>query len=314
MPPSSSERSGLPGTLSRLDRRVVPSLQRGARAVARGLGAPLRLVARAEDRAFPGLVRRVVPAWRVLALLAAVIVVLGSAVHLQRYPDLRDAQREVAAGDQDPSVGTPPAGGIDPMDVSGRTVGPRPGTPLDPYVVERQAALAELPAGAAVAAVVSFEEYVTAEGALGLVPEGVRVLRAQYRIPAEGEQPRETEVTDDAVAGIEAAISEALAPIEEEITEVEALLDSDTVDDPSFQADLERRLSELRAVRNILQAAPAVVFALVVEGSAEDLRALAEHEAVRLVDPAPVGADPARTSFYGLLPEDRDDASFGSAG
>lgn len=294
----------------------MPALQRGARAVARGLGAPFRLAARVEERLFPGVVRRVVPGWRLPALLAAVIVVLASAVHLQRYPELRDAEREAAAGeqDQDPSVGAPPDGGIDPLDVTARSVGPRRGQALDAYVAEREDALGDRAVDDTAVAVISFEEYVTAADALALLPDDARVLRAQYRIPAEGEQPRETVVDDDAAEGIDAAIAEALAPIEDEITEVEALLDSDTVDDPSFKADLERRRDELRAVRNLLQASPAVVFALVVEGPVAELRALSERDDVRLVDPAPVGADAEDTVFYGLLPEDRATASFGAAG
>lgn len=314
MAPPLPERRGIPGVLARLDRRVVPAMQRGARRVARGLGAPLRLVARAEERAFPGLVRRVVPAWRVPALLAAVLVVLASAVHMQRYPDLRDGQGELADGpDQDPAVTAPTAGEVDPLDLSGRSVGPRQGAELDPYVAERRAALAALPADASAVAVVSLEEYATATEALALLPDDVRVLRAQYRIPAEGERPQETRVEEeDAVAGIESAIADALAPIEDEITEVEILLASGTVEEPGFEADLERRLSELQAVRNLLAAAPAVVFAVVVEGAVEDLRVLAEHDAVRLVDPASPGADAEEVAFYGLLPEDRGEASFGA--
>ncbi|MBW3619348.1 MAG: hypothetical protein KY461_03825 [Actinobacteria bacterium] len=314
MAPSLPERRGLPGALARLDRRLVPALQRGARRVARGLGAPLRLVARAEERLFPGLVRRVVPGWRVPALLAAVLVVLASAVHMQRYPDLRDGGGEVADGPRAPAAAAPTTGAVDPLDLSGRSVGPRQDAELAPYVAERKAALAELPADGSAVAVVSFEEYTTAAEALAAVPGDVQVLRAQYRIPAEGERPQETLVpADGAIAGVESAVAAALAPIEDEITEVESLLASDTVEDPAFEADLERRLSELRAVRNLLEAAPAVVFALVVEGPVTELRVLAEHGAVRLVDPAPAGADAEETAFYGLLPEDREFASFGTA-
>lgn len=301
------------GPLSRLDQRVVPRLQRGARAVATALGWPLRLVARAEDRVAPRLVRRVVPAWRVPALVAAIIVLLASAVHLQRYPDLRDGQvaQELA---EDPAVGPSEAGAIDPLTVGGRAVGPASGERLDGYVEGRTAALAELPDDATTVAVVSLEEYATAEDAARLVPEDLEVLQVQYRIPAEGERPQETRVDpDDVAASVAAAVEEAAAPIAGEIVEVETLLASGTVEDPAFEADLERRLSELRAVRNLLEAAPLVVFALVVEGPVADLRALAQRDEVRLVDPAPPGADLRDVAFYGLLPEDRDRASFGAA-
>lgn len=315
MPSSLPERSGLPRSLARLDRRVVPPLQRGARAVARGLGAPLRVVARAEERLFPRVVRRVVPAWQVPALLAAVIVLLASVVHLQRFPELRDAERGAAPGAEDPSVGAPPADELDPLDLSARSVGPRQGDALDEYAAARQDVLAGLAPADSRLAVVSFEEYATAEAALAAVGDDVQVLRAQFRIPAEGERPRETRTADaDAADSIAAAIAQAVAPIEDEITEVEALLGSGTVDDPAFEADLERRRDELRAVLNILESDPAVVFALVVEGTGAELQALAERDAVRLVDPAPEVADPDTTAFYGLLPEDRASASTGSVG
>lgn len=305
---------GLPASLARLDQRLVPRMQRGARRVARGLGAPLRLVARTEERFFPRVVRRVVPAWRVPALLAAVIVVLASAVHLQRFPELRDAQREAASGVGDPSAAQPTGDEVDPMDLSASSVGPRQGEEIAPYVAERQPVLADLEAEEDVAAVVSFAEYVTAEEAVSALPDDVRVVRAQYRIPAEGERPREvTADGDDPAAEVDAAIQEALGPIEDEITEVQALLDSDSVEDPSFLADLERRLSELASVRNLLQAAPEVVFALVVEGPVDGLQALAERDDVRLVDPALPGVSSDEVAFYGLLPEDRETASFGSA-
>lgn len=312
MSPPEEGREGLPASLARLDQRLVPTLQRGARRAARGLGAPLRAVARLEERLFPRVVRRVVPAWRVPALLAAVIVVLASAVHLQRFPELRDAAREAA--DAPAAAPGRTSGEVDPMDVSASSIGPRQGDDLGAYVAERRPVLAALASDDDVAAVVSFSEYVTAEEGVAALPEDVRVLRAQYRIPAEGERPREIDVDPaDPVTDIEAAIAGALGPIEEEITEVEALLDSGTVEEREFEADLERRLSELVSVRNLLEAAPEIVFALVVEGPVDGLQALAEHTDVRLVDPAPPGADAADTAFYGLLPEDRDRASFGSA-
>lgn len=312
MPPL-LERRDLIGALARLDRRLVPALQRRSREAARTLGSPLRSLARLEDRRVPGLVRQATRHWRLGVLLLAALGVLGSAVHLQRFPELREARRaEQRAADAPrprPVEGPAPAGEAPP------TVGPAQGDDVEEYVAARRAALATLPDDGAAVAVVSFRSYLRPDEIRDLLPGELTVTGAQYRLPAEGEVPSHLDVPDgDLTARLDRAIEQAMAPLLTEIGEVRTLLESGTVDDPAFERDLERRLSELQAVRNLLDSGHKVVFAVVVEGPVAALRELSGHDAVRLVDPAPAGEDPDGDDVYGLLPEDRERASFGRPG
>lgn len=302
-----------PGALARLDERVVPSLQRGARRAARVLAAPLRVLGRWEERVAGGRPLRFAARNRQLVLLVAVtIAAAGSFVHLLRYPEIRDARRASELAGREQTVREPTA----PVDVAGDgvgTVGPVLGRSLDDYVDERREALVELGADAERLAVVSFDEYVTPEAVADVLPEGVRIRFAQYRIPAEGERPLETEVVrDDLVGSVDRAVEAVLGPILTEIEEAERLIDSGSVEDEAFLEDLRRRVSELEAVRNLLDSTSRVVFAVVVEADGETLRTLAEADGVRLVDVAEEPLDASRSSFFGLVPEDRERATFGS--
>lgn len=307
--PDPTERRDVIGVLARLDRRVVPGLQHGARGGVRAAGAPLRGLRRLEDRLLPRLVGAVAAAWRGLALLVAVIAVLASAVHLQRYPELRQAERLAQAQGREQQLRVP--GGRDRA--GDGVIGPTVGADVDDYVERRRDALDQLDPGTVTVAVVSFDDYLTPQRAAELLPSPARVLAAQYRLPAEGERPLETEIVGGDLPGsIDRALEEALAPILDEIEEVRALLDSGTVDDPAFEADLERRLSEVQAVRNLVDSSQRVVFAVLVEAPAGRLQTLARQEDVRLVDPGASVADTDETVFYGLLPENAEDVGFGA--
>jgi hypothetical protein len=310
-----SDRPDPIGALARLDQRVVPVVQRGARAVVQGLGCPFRLLRRLEDRYAGRLVHGGTGTWRAIALTAAVVATVGSALHLQRFPDIRDA-RATAAADAPQRVGVPGgaaergAGGAAPA--AGVVVGPPVGAEVGAYVAERRDALAALPDGATRLAVVSFDDYRAPDQVAAALPEAVVAHLVQYRLPAEGEPPLETEVVAGDVTGsVSRAVEAAVQPVLAEIDELRGLLASDTVDDPAYEAEYERRLSELQAVRNLLDAGQRVVFAVVVEGPAGALRDLAGQPGVRLVDLADGDARPNDAAFYGLLPEDRDQATFG---
>jgi hypothetical protein len=313
--PRPTERRGPVGALARLDRRVVPALQRGSRRLVRGLSWPLRAVARLEDRAAPRLVRLGMRSWRGVALAAALIATLGSAVHLQRYPDVRDARRQAAAGQpgepRSVSGGEPADAGTGASD----PVGPAVGEDAEEYVASRREALEALRGADERLAVVSFSDYRTAEDVAALLPAELVVHLVQYRLPTEGARPLQAEVTGDELTDVVGrAVDDAVEDILAEIDELRTLLESDTIDDPDAEADFERRLSELQAVRNLLDATPAVVFAVVIEGPVSALTELARRDDVRLVDPAPEGADATASAFYGLLPEEREEVSFGTAG
>lgn len=300
----------MPNPLLRVDERVVPTLQRAARALARGLGAPLRWLARWEEGVADGrLVAVIERRSRVVVLLAVAIAFGGSAVHLQRYPELREAQRQAASPDPDPVATLPGETATTPQVV---TVGPALGEDLEAYVAQRQAALAGLPDAQRALAVVSLTAYADAAAVAEWLGPDTVPLQAQYRIPADDAAPSSVEVLGGDLEGaVSRAVAAARAPIAEEEQAAKDLLASGTVEDEGFREDLELRVSELQAIRNLLDSGAPVLFAVVVEGPISSLRALAERDDVRLVDPAPPGAAQDTAIFYGLLPEDADEASYG---
>lgn len=304
-------RWSLPALLARIDREVVPLLQWLARAVAWLLGWPFRTLTRAELRTRLG---RSLHRNGGLVLLAAVAVAfLGSAVHFQRYPDLRAGAiaSEPLPGSDEPAIEPGPAG---PTDDAPAAVGPALGADVEEHLQRRAAALDALAGDEPRLAVVSYDEYRTPDAVLATLPEGTDVLEVQYRLPAETERPRQLETDREGlVADVEGAVDVARDEFAAEEHEVQRLLDSDTVEDEEFRADLELRLSELQSIRNLLDTAAPVVFAVVVRAPGGELRALSVHEGVRLVDVAPPGADAEAIVFYGVLPEDRDRATFGRA-
>lgn len=300
----------LPALLARLDHEVVPLLQWSARAVAWLVGWPFRTLTRAELRTRLG--SRLHRHSSVLAFVAVVIAFLGSAVHLQRYPDLRD--EALAADPELPGEGSAADSTRDTSsEVDGPVaVGPVLGSDVDGHVRRAGISLDDLEGGEVRPAVVSYGEYETPESVLASLPEGVEVLSVQYRLPSQEERPQRLETARDGLAAaVQAAVAAAHEAFAEEEDEVQKLLDSDTVEDPAFREDLELRLSELATIRNLLATEAPVVFAVVVRAPAEALRALSEHDAVRLVDVAPSGTDADDAVFYGVLPEDRDRATWG---
>lgn len=310
---SGPSRWSLPALLAALDREVVPLLQWLARASAWLLTWPFRTLTRAELRTRPG--RALHRHGGLVLLAAATIGFLGSAVHLQRYPELRGtdgAGEERALPGED---GAPAAGSELPGEEGPVEVGPVIGAAIGDHASRRTAVLAELPGDEERLAVVSFREYRSPRAAVDALPAAADVLGVQYRLPAAGERPQRLDATrTEVVTAVAAAVEEARAEFASEEDEVRRLLDSGTVEDEDFREDLELRLSELETVRNLLATDAPVVFALVVRAPVADLRALSEHDAVRLVDVAGADADSAAIVFYGVLPEDGDRATFGRQG
>lgn len=304
MSSSSGPRWTPPALLERLDREVVPVLQRSARSVAGLLGRPFRAVTRAELRTRLGraLHRNV----GLLLLGAVAIAFLASAVHLQRYPGLRDADALSAGGSTGALPGARGAGAASPA------VGPVVGADVDDYLERAGAGLDDLPGDDPQPAVVSYGEYRTPEEVLASLPATAEVLSVQYRLPSEQERPQRLDTDRDGlVATVEEVVEGAREQFAEEEREVQRLLDSGTVEEESFREDLELRLSELATIRDVLAGEAPVVFAVVVRAPPDDLRALSEHDAVRLVDAAPGDDDGSGLVFYGVLPEDQDRVTYG---
>ncbi|MDX1620592.1 MAG: hypothetical protein R3320_06360 [Nitriliruptorales bacterium] len=299
--------------LRQVDGSAVPALQRAARGSIRVLGRPFRAVRRWEDRSWFGVVAR---HRGVVAFVAVAIATAASAVHFDRYPDILAAEAEARAAAERQTVRVPgtSAGDGQPSLAGGAVeIGPPVGVDLERYITDCHEELAEFGDGEeAIVAVVSFDAYLEPGEVLERLPEDVTVRFAQYRIPAEGEPPLETEVVGgDLAASIDRAIGDALEPIRAEEAEVEKLIESGTVEDEEYLADYERRLSELRSVKNVLETGAPVVFAVVVEGPVGALQQLVDAERVRLVDPAPGETDLDSSAFFGVRPDDTDRATYG---
>ncbi len=291
------------GALQRLDAILVPRLQRGARATGRALGSPARALAWVDRHVAGGrLARAVVDRRALVAFLVVAMAFVGAATNFQRYPELRS--REAQQGD-----GGPPAPAATGDEAGGPVaIGPRTDARVGDYARQRREALEEAPTGEPRVAVVSFDAFVTgaeADEALG----GLEAHRLQYQLPERDPQPTTVDVEGSVDATVSALVDELVEELRTEEEDVRSTLE--TVDDEEFRADYEVRLEELVALRNILQQRPAIVFAVVVEAPTEDLREVADHPGVRLVDLGPREADPATTPAFGLLPSDRDRATFG---
>ncbi len=290
--------------LQRLDERALPAIRAALGAFGRVLLLPFAVLRRVDDgvaggRLADGLHRN----RQLLALLAALIAFTASFVHLQRFPE----QAPLAA--ERPL----PDGGEGGGSADGGAVGPEVGADTGSYIEERTRALAAAEGGSRLA-VVSFTEYVTAEEAAALLPDELEVHRVQVRIPADGADPLDVPVEDDLAASVRATLAAQREQIAEEEREFVRLLESDTVTDEEFRQFYEAEVERLTAIRNLIDSGAATVFAVVVGGDVATLRDLAESDAVRLVDLAPEGADPAETPFYGLLPDGGGTVSHGTLG
>jgi hypothetical protein len=298
--PDPARRPRGPNALDRLDDRVVPALQRGARRASSTLATPFALLVRAEDRLAGG---RIVEAlWSrraVLALVTAALFFAGTYAHLVRYePGTEPGEAPVGAG-------------VEAEPVSGATIGPAIGQDLGVYEDERRDALADASDDADRWAVVSFGDLLDGEEAEDVLGP-VEVGSAQLIPPGEGQEPFEVPVDGDLAAAVTDAREAQLEEVAAEEEEFRRLLDSDTITDAEYEEFYTEELERLAAVRQQLDDGVGTVFAVVVEADVSTLRQLQEHGDVRLVDLAPEAVDPGSSTFYGLLPSDTQTASWGT--
>lgn len=296
--------------LRRLDDRIVPLLQRGGRRLGRGLLAPFRLLNRAEERFLGWLFR---PLWRrrqLIAFAAALLTFAGAFVHLQRFDP--SGPSEVAADEgRDTSLDT----SDDAPTTAGTVVGPTIGEDLAAYAQERVEALEDADGDEHRLATVSLVDYATAEEVAAILDETLDIHAVQLRLPGDGEEPFQVELEgEDLEVAVEAALVDERERIADEEGEFQRLLDSETVSDPEFAEFYEAEVERLRTMRNLIDGGSGLVFAVVVEGEIETLRALLAHDDVRLVDLADGDAEREDVAFYGLLPEETGTASYGHFG
>lgn len=297
--------------LGRLDEALVPRLQRGARPIGRLLALPARLLHGLDRRVAGGRPARAAAEHRGLVAFVVVGLMFGAvAVHAQRYPVLQERARQQAENQGGPVAADDvvPGGDNDAEPVG--AVGPLAGSQVDPYLASRAEVLATAPEDEARVAIVSFTGFLEPAEARELL-DGVEVHLVQYRLPERTPRPAEVDVADEGVVTtLQREIAQLVTDLRAEEEEVSSTLESG-VEDESFRADYEARLDELGALRNTLTSDPAIVFGAVVTGPVGDLRSIADHADVRLVDLAPAGTEVDATTFYAVLPTDDARFSFG---
>ncbi len=289
--------------LGRLDDAVVPRLQRavrapgtGLRSLDRGIGDGQFALFMTRHRAFASLV--------IAGLLFG-----ATAVHAQRFPELQEQQR--LAANQTPTSGGSEADDPTLPSRPVTAVGPLDGAQVAPYLAERQVIVDALAPDDEVVAVVSFGDYLDPNEVALLLPDGLVVHEAQFQLPERDPVPGTVEVADGDLAGaVGRHIDLLIAQLRSEEGEVQSLLDSG-VESEDFRADYEARVDELRTTRNLLASGGEILFAVVVSGTAADLRELADEEAVRFVDATTGTVDVDTATFYGILPTDRERFSYG---
>ena len=172
------------------------------------------------------------------------------------------------------------------------TIGPLPGATLEAYERSARRTLAE--AEGRLDAVVSFSRYLTEADARAIVPGGSPLL-----VAAPSGSPR-------VVTDLAAWATEERAAAEAERGELEALIP--TVDDPAFATQYRRDIARLERLRDRIDPGGRIVYGVVVKDDVRELRALAKHRDVRLVDVARPGVGEV-TTFRGIRPEETDVAN-----
>ncbi len=181
--------------------------------------------------------------------------------------------------------------------------GPVPGTELDTYIEQQEAAMAEAPAGRTRAAIVSLVHYDDAdaidrlldeiEREAGVRPEPLALLAAVPGSP-------EAVVRGEFDEWVETQRQE----VEAERAEIERLLP--TVEPGTeFAAFYTEELARFDRILTLLDADGELVHGVVVEGAVGALRRLAEDGDVRLVDLVD-GRVTDDTVARGLRPEETD--------
>jgi hypothetical protein len=271
------------------------------------MNGPLRTLDALDRRLIPGLARR--PELAVVLLgalflgagLARVVIVSEQAqpppVEVVTIAPVAPEQRVPPA--DDPVVQGPPA----------FPVGPAQGIDVEAYVAQRRAVLdaaaAAEDAAAPTVAIVSFERYLTpADAAAVSVP--VRPFAVRYRLPVDDP------FVGDALSaltrgrvGIDVGILGSLLPALQDLAERARSQAADLEGAPAGGPDAALRNRLLAAGALVGPSGCACVYALEVQGTVGELRALADDEAVRLVDIAPPGARAGAIAFTALLPEER---------
>lgn len=190
-------------------------------------------------------------------------------------------------------------------------VGIRPGTPVIGYLEDAQERLQKLAAtpDASLLALISFDQYITAAEAAQLAAP-TKPTRAFYAPRGTGVAPGTTayasvvNITVDLPAQLAAAANNLLR--EAKAQEAFAATIAGVNDEERAQkAEQLKDAKTLRAQAKALAPGCACVFAVLVRGPARVLLELSRRPGIRVVDPAPAGAQTGLLDFFPLRPETR---------
>lgn len=266
------------GVLAGLDDRALPAVAKALRGVARAV----RSVAGPD-----GLVGRRVAPWvrREPVIAIAMACVAFAAILIA-----------VTGGDEKGSV-RPPSD-VGPRLVAGAPLGPVTGATVSSYesqASQRRAALNRLAGSQQLNAVVDLNTYLSAQAIDAMLANtpGIRVLRGFARVPPPQRAGVHVLLTS-ADTGLSTALTVAQQAAGEVALHYERLL-SKSITSPSTDLQTKvaagaARAAAARIDANGLGPTCGCVFSLVVAGPVAQLEQLSHQAAVRILDPAPVGA------------------------
>lgn len=190
-------------------------------------------------------------------------------------------------------------------------VGIRPGTPVAAYLADAQSRLERLAVtpDASLLALISFDQYVTAAEAAQLAAP-TKPTRAFYAPHAKGVAPGTTayasvvDITVDLPAQLRAAAASLLREAKAQ-ADFAATIPGVNAEERAQKAQQLKDAAQLRAQAVALAPGCACVFAVLVRGPARVLFELSRRPGIRVVDPAPPGAQTGLLDFFPLRPETR---------
>ncbi|HVT20021.1 MAG TPA: hypothetical protein VHE57_01370 [Mycobacteriales bacterium] len=276
--------------LAELDERALPAVAGALRGVARAARAVVGSDGVVGKRVAPWIRREPVIAIALACVAAAAILIA------------------VTGGDRHRA--TLPSGHLGPR-LSGAQLGPLPGSTVATYESQasgRRASLDQLASSQQLVAVVDLDAYISPQAVDQLLHDtpGLRVVLGFARVPP----PQEDDVhvlATSADAGLSTELTLAQQAAGDVALHYERLL-SRSITHPTTELAEKVQAGAARAAAARIDASGlgptcGCVFAFAVEGPVAQLQSLSRQAAVRILDPAPVGAKPDSLVIMPLEPQ-----------
>ncbi|MDX6274975.1 MAG: hypothetical protein QOJ92_2185 [Frankiales bacterium] len=232
--------------------------------------------------------------------LAAVLVTL-----LLSASAFTVAARQTPASQQAASPGQPDR--VEGRDPSLAFVGIQPGAAVATYIDGARKRLDEITQpDASVVGLMVFDHYVTAAQAAQLA-DPTRPTRAYYathgkELPGEPPYAPVVDIARDLPPQLKAAANQLMVLVKQN-EQFAFTIAGNNAEERAQKAQLIRDARLWRTEAAVLRGPCACVFAVVVRGKARVLQELARRPGIRLIDPAPPGAQTGLLNFGPLRPE-----------